>query len=396
MGCLFYQNIELMKNFEFYNPVKILFGEGQIDKIPQEIVPYSTVLLTYGGGSIKRNGVYDKVISALKDKRVIEFGGIEPNPRYETLIKAVKLAREHHVDFVLAVGGGSVIDGTKFIVASILFEGEPWDIVSKGIKVVKAIPFGAVLTLPATGSEMNAGAVISREATKEKYAFGSPAVYPKFSVLDPTTTFSLPQHQVANGIVDAFAHVLEQYLTYPSDSPIQDRFAEGILQTLIEVGPKTLENPTDYDLRANFMWSCTMALNGLISTGVPTDWATHMIGHELTAFFGLDHGVTLAIIYPALLNELIEFKHDKLIQFGQRVLNLSGNDLRAERVIYETEKFFRSLGVKTRLPEHGISFTDTKPVIDRFTARGWKLGENKNITPDIVEKILKRASEPFR
>lgn len=384
-----------MNNFEFYNPVKILFGEGQIDRITQELLPYHTVLLTYGCGSIKRNGVYDKVTSALKGKKVLEFGGIEPNPRYETLIKAVKFARENNVDFVLAVGGGSVIDGTKFIVASIPFEGEPWDIVSKRIKVDIAIPFGTVLTLPATGTEMNAGAVISREATKEKYAFGSPAVYPKFSVLDPTTTFSLPQHQVANGVVDAFAHVLEQYLTYPSNSLIQDRFAEGILQTLIEVGPKTMENPTDYDLRANFMWSCTMALNGLISTGVPTDWATHMIGHELTAFFGLDHGVTLAIIFPALLTEMVEFKKEKLLQYGSRVWNLSGENLTPERVIEKTEKFFRSLGVKTRLPEHGISFTDTKPIVDRFTVRGWKLGENKNITPDIVEKILKRAAEPY-
>lgn len=384
-----------MKNFEFYNPVKVLFGEGQIDKIPQEILPYSTILITYGGGSIKRNGVYEKVVNALNGKKVIEFGGIEPNPRYETLIKAVKLACENHVDFVLAVGGGSVIDGTKFIVASIPFEGEPWEIVAQGIKVEKAIPFGTVLTLPATGSEMNAGAVISREATKEKYSFGSPAVYPKFSVLDPTTTFSLPQHQVANGIVDAFAHVLEQYLTYPSNSPIQDRFAEGILQTLIEVGLKTLENPTDYDLRANFMWSCTMALNGLISTGVPTDWATHMIGHELTAFFGLDHGVTLAIIYPALLTEMVEFKKEKILQYGSRVWNLSGNNLTPERAIEETEKFFRSLGVKTRLTEHGINNADIKPIVDRFVARGWKLGENRNITPDVVEKILKRALEPY-
>jgi len=385
-----------MKNFEFYNPVKILFGEGQIEKLSQEVMPYSKVLITYGGGSIKRNDVYNKVLGALNGKKVLEFGGIEPNPRYETLIKAVKLARENNVDFVLAVGGGSVIDGTKFIVAAIPFEGEPWDIVAKGIKVEKAIPFGTVLTLPATGSEMNSGAVISREATKEKYAFGSPAVYPKFSVLDPTTTFSLPKHQVANGVVDAFAHVLEQYLTYPSNSPIQDRFAEGILQTLIEVGPKTLENPTDYDLRANFMWSCTMALNGLISTGVPTDWATHMIGHELTAFFGLDHGVTLAIIYPALLTEMIEFKKEKLLQYGSRVWNLNGANLTPQRAIEETEKFFRSLGVKTRLPEHGISYADIKPIVDRFVARGWKLGENRNITPDVVEKILKRAAEPYR
>lgn len=384
-----------MKNFEYFNPVKILFGDDQIEKIAEEVAPYNTIMLTYGGGSIKRNGVYEKVTKALTGKKVVEFGGIEPNPRYETLIKAVELARESKVDFVLAVGGGSVIDGTKFIVAAIPYHGEPWEIVSRGIKISSAIPFGTVLTLPATGSEMNSGGVISREATKEKYAFGSPLLYPRFSVLDPTTTFSLPRNQVANGVVDAFAHVLEQYLTYPSNSLIQDRFAEGILQTLIEVGPKTLENPLDYDLRANFMWSCTMALNGLISTGVPTDWATHMIGHELTAFFGLDHGVTLAIVYPALLKEMIDDKRDKLLQYGSRVWGLSGYDLLPEKVIDMTEDFFRSLGVKTRLPEHGINLTATQPIVERFAKRGWKLGENRNITAETVEKILKRASEPY-
>lgn len=383
-----------MKNFDYYNPVKILFGEGKIDQIPAELKQGDKILLTYGGGSIKKNGTYNKVMNALKGFHVTEFGGIEANPKYETLIKAVQIVKEQKIDFILAVGGGSVIDGTKFIAAAALYDGnDPWDILVKGIKVENAVPFGSVLTLPATGSEMNSGAVISRLSTKEKYAFGSPVLFPKFSVLDPTTTLSLPPHQVANGIVDAYIHTVEQYLTYPSNSPIQDKFAESILKTLIEVGPKTLSNPDDLAHRANFMWSCTMALNGLIATGVPTDWATHMIGHELTAFFGLDHGVTLAIIYPALLREMVEFKKDKLFQYGEEVWSIKndGQPETIELIIKKTEEFFHSLGVKTKLSEYGITKEQTKPIVERFKERGWKLGEQRNITHDVVERILDRA-----
>lgn len=383
-----------MKNFDYYNPVKILFGEGKIDQIPAELKHGDKILLTYGGGSIKKNGTYDKVMKALQGFQVVEFGGIEANPKFETLIKAVQIVKEQKIDFILAVGGGSVIDGTKFIAAAALFEGkDPWDILVKGIKVEKAVPFGSVLTLPATGSEMNSGAVISRLSTKEKYAFGSPVLFPKFSVLDPTTTLSLPPHQVANGIVDAYIHTVEQYLTYPSNSPIQDKFAESILKTLIEVGPKTLSNTDDLAHRANFMWSCTMALNGLIATGVPTDWATHMIGHELTAFFGLDHGVTLAIVYPALLREMVDFKREKLFQYGEEVWGIKndGRPETIEKIINITEEFFRSLSVKTKLNEYGITKEQTKPIVERFKERGWKLGEQKNITHAVVERILDRA-----
>ena len=383
-----------MKNFDYYNPVKILFGEGKIDQIPTELKQGDKILLTYGGGSIKKNGTYDKVMKALQGFQVTEFGGIEANPKFETLIKAVQIVKEHKIDFILAVGGGSVIDGTKFIAAAALYDGkDPWDILVKGIKIEKAVPFGSVLTLPATGSEMNSGAVISRLSTKEKYAFGSPVLFPKFSVLDPTTTLSLPPHQVANGIVDAYIHTVEQYLTYPSNSPIQDKFAESILKTLIEVGPKTLSNPDDSAHRANFMWSCTMALNGLIATGVPTDWATHMIGHELTAFFGLDHGVTLAIVYPALLREMVDFKREKLFQYGEEVWGIKndGRPETIEKIINKTEEFFHSLGVKTKLSNYGITKEQTRPIVERFMERGWKLGEQKNITHDVVERILDRA-----
>ncbi|BDX39305.1 alcohol dehydrogenase [Tenuifilaceae bacterium CYCD] len=383
-----------MKNFDYYNPVKILFGEGKIEQISTELNRGNKILLTYGGGSIKKNGTYDKVIKALSSFQVIEFGGIEANPKYETLIKAVQIVKERKIDFILAVGGGSVIDGTKFIAAASLYEGaDPWDILVKGVKIEKAIPFGTILTLPATGSEMNSGAVISRLSTKEKYAFGSPVLFPKFSVLDPTTTLSLPPNQIANGIVDAYIHTVEQYLTYPSNSPIQDKFAESILKTLIEVGPKTLSNPNDLAHRANFMWSCTMALNGLIATGVPTDWATHMIGHELTAFFGLDHGVTLAIVYPALLREMVEFKKDKLYQYGEEVWGIKndGSPETIEKIINRTEEFFQSLGVKTKLNEYGVTKEQTKPIVERFKNRDWKLGEQKNITHDVVERIFSRT-----
>lgn len=384
-----------MLNFEFYNPVKIFFGEGEIQSIKGEIPADARILMTYGGGSIKSNGVYDQVVAALEGYNFIEFGGIEPNPKYETLMKAVVLAQSEKIDFLLAVGGGSVIDGTKFISAAIHFNGDPWDILIGGRKVVidKVVPIGTVLTLAATGSEMNSGGVISRISTGEKFAFGSPLLFPKFSVLDPTTTFSLPLNQVSNGIVDAFVHVTEQYITFPANVPVQDRWSEGLLQTLIEIGPKAVENPKDYNIRASMMWACTMALNGIISVGVPTDWATHMIGHELTAFFGLDHAVTLAIVLPSLLHETQEEKKDKILQFGRRVWAINkGNEIeQIEQTIRKTESFFRSLGIKTKLSEHGIKESQLEPIFNRFYQRNWKLGENKSIDAERVERILLKA-----
>lgn len=382
-----------MNNFDFYNPVKILFGEGKIDQLSQEIPKNASILITYGGGSIKQNGVYVNVKFALKGYKVSEFGGIEPNPKYETLMKAVEVVKKEKIDFLLAVGGGSVIDGTKFIAAASFYEGEPWDILNKGITIEKALPIGVILTIPATGSEMNSGGVISRISTKEKLTFGSPLLFPKFSILDPKVTFSLPKNQISNGIVDAFIHTTEQYLTYPSNSPIQDRIAEGILRTLIEVGPQALEDQQDYQTRAILMWSCTMALNGLIATGVPTDWATHMIGHELTAFFELDHAVTLAIVLPALLREMKDEKHEKLLQYGQQVWGIKKGTIeeKVDEAIAKTESFFHAVGIKTKLSDYGITEDHLKPIIERFQKRQWKLGERKNITPDRVEAILKNA-----
>lgn len=384
-----------MENFAFWNPTKILFGKGQIAAISGEIPAGTKVMVTYGGGSIRSNGVYDQVMAALKQCRVVEFGGIQPNPEYETLMQAVRLARAEKAEFLLAVGGGSVLDGTKFIAAAIPFEGEPWDIVQKHAEVKSAVPLGSVLTLPATGSEANPYAVISRAETGEKLAFSSPHVYPKFSVLDPETTFTLPPRQVANGIVDAYVHVMEQYLTYPAKAELNDRFAESILQTLIEVGPKTLARPTDYDVRATFVWAATMALNGLIGCGVPQDWATHMIGHELTALYGIDHARTLAVVAPHLYRVMKQDKAAKLLQYGERVWGIreGSEEERIEAAIRRTEEFFESLGVPTRLARYeGVKPETPRLVAERLERRGMaKLGERGAVAPAVVEQILERS-----
>jgi NADP-dependent alcohol dehydrogenase len=384
-----------MFNFVYQNPTKILFGKGQIASISREIPASAKVLLVYGGGSIKANGVYEQTMRALAGRTVIEFSGIEPNPEYATLMRAVGVVRRERIDFLLAAGGGSVLDGAKFVAAAARFEGEPWDILAKGAAVQSAVPLASILTLPATGSESNTFAVISRRETGEKLAFGSPYIYPRFAVLDPETTMSLPVRQVANGIVDAFVHVCEQYLTFPAAAPLQDRFAESILQTLIEVGPRTLANPADYDSRAAFVWCATMALNGLIGQGVPQDWATHMIGHEITALYGIDHARTLAAILPHLLRVQAASKQEKLLQFAERVWNVTtGTDAdRIESGLRRMEEFFELLGVPTRLSQYGEVQADTPHgVSSRLAARGeTKLGERGEVTPARVAEILARS-----
>ena len=378
-----------MNNFEFQNPVKLIFGKGQIARLPEEIAPETRILLTYGGGSIMKNGVYTQVKEALKDYDVLEFGGIEANPDYHTLIKAIAICKEQNVDMLLAVGGGSVIDGTKFIAAGACYDGDAWDIIGNPDLIRDALPLAAVLTLPATGSEMNSGGVISRRDRGEKFAFSSPQTFPLFSILDPTTIYSLPKRQIANGIVDTYAHTLEQYLTTSISTLVMDRWAEGLLQTLVEIGPKLIENHEDYDLCANFMLTATMALNGFIAMGVDQDWTTHMIGHELTALHGLDHGVTLAIVYPGVMQVLRQAKQTKLLQYGERVWGITQGsiDERISATIAATEQFFRSLGMKTRLSEHGIGDETIATIVSRFRQRGWKLGEAR-VTPDQVELIL--------
>lgn len=385
-----------MNNFEFKNPTKIIFGKGQIEKLRQEIPESAKILMLYGGGSIKRNGIYEQVTTALEDFEVTEFGGIPPNPEYSVLMKALKIIREENITFLLAVGGGSVIDGTKFLSSAALYEGEvPWDILTKRIPTQKGLPFGTVLTLPATGSEMNSGAVVTREETREKLGMGGPGLFPAFSILDPTVIQSIPSRQLVNGITDAFTHVLEQYITYPSDAILQDRFAESILQTLIEVGPRVLKNPADYSAASNFMWSCTMALNGLIQKGVPTDWAIHAMGHELTALYGIDHARTLAIIAPSHYKFNFETKKEKLSQYGERVWNITEGSLdhRASVAIEKTERFFKDLGIETRLSAYTDDYYGTaEEISNRFTSRGWTgLGEHQDLRPEDVEKIVKMA-----
>jgi len=383
-----------MNNFNFHNPVKILFGKGKIAELSKNLPKDARILMTYGGGSIFKNGVYEQVTAALKGFTVVEFGGIEPNPHYETLIKAVEVVKSEKIDFLLAVGGGSVLDGTKFIAAAALYEGElAWDIAARSIPVTKALPLGAVLTLAATGSEMNSGGVVTREATQEKFAFGSPVLFPKFSILDPQITFSLPQRQVANGIVDAYVHVIEQYLTYPVNSQVQDRFAEGILLTLIEEGIKASASETpDYENRANLMWAATMALNGIIGVGVKHDWATHMIGHELTALHGIDHAVTLAIVLPGLMRLMKDKRREKLHQYASRVWNITeGNDEeRIEAAIRQTEAFFRQVGIKTLLSEHQVGQDTIDRIVERFTQRKMRaVGAQQDVSIADVGEILK-------
>ena len=391
-----------MLNFELYNPVNYVFGKGQIEKLISLIPANTKILIAYGGGSIFKNGVYDQVKTALsaqfEENNIVEFGGIEPNPRYETLMKAVAIIREQKIGFVLAVGGGSVIDGVKFISAAVNYEGDAAEILRKRIlftDLSKVVPFGTVLTLPATGSEMNSGAVVTINETQEKLTLGGSALFPKFSIVDPTVITSLPKRQLQNGVVDAFTHTMEQYLTYPHDAMLQDRIAESILQTLVEIGPSVAENPTDYKLASNFVWCATMALNGLLNKGVPADWATHMIGHELTALYEIDHARTLAIIGPNLYKVMFETKKDKLAQYGKRVWNIQDGSTEeiAKKAIEKTVEFFHTMGMKTKLSENTEDYKNTADfIVNRFEERGWKaLGEKQNITPEKVRAIVEMS-----
>ncbi len=378
-----------MKNFTFHNPVKMVFGKGSIQELDRLVPSGAKILMTYGGGSIKQNGVYEQVRQALADRTVIEFGGIQPNPRYETLMEAVEICRRQGIGFLLSVGGGSVLDGTKFIAMAVPFEGgDPWDMLARRAPAGKALALGCVLTLPATGSEMNMISVISRDSTCEKLLFANPGMVPQFSILDPETTLSLPVQQTRNGVVDAFIHVMEQYMTYPADAALQDRQSEALLQVLLEEGPKVVNTPSDTSARANVMWVAAQALNGLISCGVPQDWATHFIGHELTAFYGLDHAQTLAVVMPAVWQHQKKAKEAKLTQYAERVLRLTPSDDTAGESIRKTEEFFRSLGMKTRLSEYGIGAERFEEIAARFERRGTRLGEHEAIGRKEVVEIL--------
>jgi len=385
-----------MYNFNFYNPVHIVFGKDRLAELDKLVPKDAKVLVLYGGGSVKKAGTLEKVLAGLGSRQVLEFGGIEPNPKYTTLIKAVELVKKENVDFLLAVGGGSVMDGTKFVAMAAEYPGDnAADLLldrSSYKKLEKAKPLGTVVTLPATGSEMNSGGVITYE--QGKYAFSNKLAFPVFSMLDPTLTYTLPADQVANGIVDTFIHVTEQYLTFPAEGRFQDRAAEGILQTLIEIGRKTMDDPTDYDARANLVWCATMGLNGLIAVGVPQDWSSHMIGHELTAMFGIDHGKTLAIIAPSVWTILKEQKRDKLLQYAERVWNITEGDAdsRIDMVIRKTRDFFESLGVKTHLSDYGVTADKVEDLVKALEKHGMtKLSETRAVTLEVSRKIIENA-----
>ena len=379
-----------MNNFVFQNPTKLIFGKGQIAKLYEELPKGKKIMVTFGGGSVKNNGVYDQVMAALEGFDFVEFWGIEPNPKVETLRKAVEQCKREGVEFLLAVGGGSTLDGTKLIAAAAKIEADAWELVCNPKLYDGTLPFASVMTLPATGSEMNRGAVISNLATGEKYSFYN--TYPVFSILDPEATFSLPKFQIACGLADTFVHVMEQYLTITDCSPLMDRWAEGVVQTIVEVAPKALAEQKEYDAMATFMLSATMGLNGFVAMGVPQDWATHMIGHEITALTGTTHGQTLVIVLPGVMNVLREQKGGKIVQFGERVWGIKegSKDERIDRTIAATEQFFRSLGLATRLSELSIGEDVVSEIVHRFSERGTLLGESKNIDYRVVEEILRQ------
>lgn len=380
--------------FSFVNPTKIIFGQGQIATIQQEIPTSAKVMIIYGGGSIKQNGIYQQVVDALSEHQVFEFSGIEPNPSYETAMRAVAQIKEHNVDYLLAVGGGSVIDGTKFIAAAAKFEGEPWDILAKAAEVSDALPIGVVLTLPATGSESNSYSVVSKLETNDKLPFFSEKVQPKFAVLDAQVTKTLPERQLANGIVDAFVHVMEQYLTFDHGAKVQDRFAEGLLHTLIEEGPRVFAEPDNMEVRENLMWSATMALNGLIGAGVPQDWSTHMLGHEITALYGLDHAQTLAIVLPRMMHAMRQQKEAKLLQYAERIWGISeqDNDTTINLAIEKTEAFFHSVNMPTRFSDYQLGEEIVDAIVEQLERHGMTaLGENQQVTLDISRDVLKAS-----
>ncbi|MDX9885406.1 iron-containing alcohol dehydrogenase [Thauera sp.] len=381
-----------MHNFEYYNPTRIVFGEGSIPRLADLVPADARVLVLYGGGSAERNGTLADVEAALGDRRFQRFGGIEPNPTYETLMKAVEQIRREKLDFLLAVGGGSVVDGTKFVAAAVDYPGDPWHILeTRGKQITTALPIGAVLTLPATGSEVNCAAVVTRKALQAKLGFGNPLLFPRFAVLDPVKTYTLPPRQIANGVVDAFVHIMEQYVTQPANAAVQDRYAESLLLTLIETGPQALANPTDYDVRANLMWAATQALHGAVGAGVPQDWATHMIGHEITALYGLDHAQTLAVVLPNLLDVRRDLKRAKLLQYADRVWGLRADDedARIDQAIAQTRAFFESLGVRTRLADYGIGADAVDRIVAQLEAhRMVKLGEDRAVDLAMSRRIV--------
>lgn len=377
-----------MKDFVFRNPTKIIFGKNSMNQIGENARKFGNkILLTYGKGSIKNNGIYDKVTGQLDGFEVKEFGGIEPNPRVETVRAAVKEFKDFNPDLIIAVGGGSVVDGSKLIASSLHYEGDPWDfLIDEKTEPAKYVPLAVVLTLSATGSEMNSGAVITKLETNEKPFFVRYSLYPKFSILDPQNTFTVPKDQTAYGVVDAFSHVLEQYIHTTKDVPLQDRISEGILLTLIENGLIAINEPENYNARANVMLCATMALNDILTMGTGSEWGVHALEHEFSAFYDIPHGAGLAIITPRWMTEVKDYKFSKLCQYGKRVFNLEGNDSSiVDQAITKTFDFFKSLGVKVNFSDWGIDDKHFAEMTDRLVKM--QVGE-RPLKQETIQKIL--------
>ncbi|ANE35276.1 family III metal-dependent polyol dehydrogenase [Campylobacter iguaniorum] len=379
-----------MNNFTYQCPTKVIFGKNSIKEIKNEIPKNAKVLAIFGGGSVKSNGVYEQVTQALEGFFVREFWGVEPNPRLETCQKALNLIKEHEIDFLLSVGGGSVLDATKFIAAAAKFDGEIWDIVGLRAKFSNALPLGCVMTLPATGSEMNCASVISNGALKIKKSFKNPLIYPRFSIIDPQTTFSLPLRQLRNGIVDTFVHVLEQYATQDLSTDVQDGFCLSVLKAVIQNAKALESEPQNYDVRANLCWAATCALNGWVSLGCVQDWSSHAIGHELSAAYGIDHGLSLAVVTTRLLRYNIKFKSTKLAKMGRELFALNGDEMSvAMACTHKIEEFFASTGIATSLAELELDkFEVAEQISNRFKERNLVAGEHANIDYKAVRQIL--------
>lgn len=386
-----------MQNFAFYNPTRLIFGKGQIEQLKTEVPKYGNkVLLVYGGGSIKRNGLYDQVMTIMHElgAQVWELGGVEPNPRISTVRKGVDICKKNNVDFILAVGGGSVIDCTKAIAAGAKYEGDAWDLVIKKAFATEALPFGTILTLAATGSEMNAGSVITNWETQEKYGWGSLVTFPAFSILDPVNTFTVPRNQTIYGIVDIMSHVLEQYFHQGTNTELQDRYCESLLKTVIETAPKLVDDLENYEYRETILYCGTMALNGILSMGVRGDWATHNIEHAVSAVYDIPHGGGLAILFPNWMEHVLDENVDRFKQFAVRVFDVKADGKSDREIALEGIEALRSfwtfIGAPARLADYEIDDTQLEVMADKTVVNG-SFGNFKKLTKEDVLAIY-RAS----
>ncbi|AJD91879.1 NADH-dependent butanol dehydrogenase A [Jeotgalibacillus malaysiensis] len=383
-----------MDTFTFYNPVKLIFGKDQVEQLKEEVPKYGKkVLVVYGGGSIKKNGLYDQITGLLKeiDAEVFELSGVEPNPRLTTAEKGIEIAKKENIDFILAVGGGSVIDCTKLIAAGAKYDGAAWDLVTKKAFASEALPFGTVLTLAATGSEMNAGSVITNEETQEKYGWGSPATFPQFSILDPQNTFTVPKDQTIYGMVDMMSHLFEQYYHNVSNTPVQDRLIESVLRTVIETAPKLVNDLENYELRETILYSGTLALNGMLQMGYRGDWASHNIEHAVSAVYDIPHAGGLAILFPNWMKHNLEVNEARFAQMAVRVFDVDpeGKSDReiGEEGIQRLREFWNEIGAPSTLADYDINDEKIDLMADKAMING-EFGNFKKLSKDDVVKIL--------